>query len=329
MKLKKSQIFVIAAFSIAALLLTGVLVVGLKAEPAAAEKTGPRPYEYSQELDPDESGISAIDIDWRDGPVSLGYSSDGKLHLVERARKEMSGDDRMDVQIKSGVLTVRWDARWFRKWFNIGWFGPNDKELELLVPKELAGSLTALDVSNVSGTVEAAGFGADNIEISSVSGELRLEDCIAAESFSVNTVSGDVYLDNALGTESVSVSTVSGGIEARKVHSQKLRLNTVSGPCDLDGETEKLDCTTVSGGVDVLLEQCPEEAGLESVSGDLRLSLPAGSSFTADHDSLSGSFTCDFATEDLGGNKVRCGTGGGQIHMSTTSGNMQIEKPNT
>lgn len=327
MKLKKSQIFSIVAFSVAAVLLTAVLLIGLNAEPlAAAEADSPRPYENTQDLDPEESGIHSIDIDWRDGPVSMGYSSDGKIHLTERSRKKIGGEDRMEIQAKGGTLTVRWDGRWFRKWFNVGWFGPTDKELEVLVPKDLAGSLDVLDVSNVSGAVELAGFGADSLEASSVSGKLCLADCAAAQELSASTVSGDIYLDNTSGTEKMSVSTVSGGIEVQKGSSQKLRLNTVSGSCLFDGGAEDLSCTSVSGSVKVRLDQCPEEAELESVSGGLSLELPLNAAFTATHDSLSGSFFCDFPTEDLGGGKVRCGTGGGRIYMSTTSGDMRIEK---
>lgn len=330
-KLKKSQIFTIVTCGLAAVLLTMVLAAGLCADSFGFGPRGEparRGVESSQALDPQEEDIDSLEVKWLDGPVTVGLSPDGLIHITERSAKQLDEAHQMDVSVKSGRLAVRWDGQWFRRWFNVnlGWLGGRlDKELEVLLPAGLAGDLEELLVENTSDALRIADCHAQKTEVSTVSGSVTLQNCTGEEGLNLSTVSGEVVLEGGSGGEAVRISTVSGGVEARAVTCrEELNISTVSGGCRYQGTARVLHLDTVSGEMEAVLGSCPDQAALDSVSGGLRLELPEGAGFVASYSSISGAFDTDFPVERSGDGKARCGNGGGTIHMSTTSGNMGI-----
>ncbi len=329
--MKRSQKFTVAACTVAAVVLTCVLVVALAYDSFAfddeTEKIQ-RAYTNSETLDPAEVPVSSLEVSWVDGPVTIGHSPDGLIHITEKAHKAIDEGDRMDVSVKSGRLTVRWDSQWFRRWINLGFFGRNDKALEVLLPGELAAGLEEVSVSNTSGEITAEDLGADLMAVSSTSGDIGLKACTAEQGLSVDTVSGDIELEAVTGGERLGVHTTSGSVELEQAYSQELSLGTTSGSCQVEGRAEKLHMSSVSGKLEAELESVPEEARMEAVSGQLTLKLPKSAEFIAHYSSVSGNFSTDFSGEMEGGKSgsVRCGSSSSQIVMSTTSGNMKVEK---
>lgn len=327
-KLKKSHIFVIITFGIAAVLLTLVLIAGMHSDPFRPDPDpAPRTKTNSKTFDLEEYFIDSLDIDWLTGPVTVGISPDGQVHVTERSSKALDESERMDVEIGAGTLTIRWDGQWFRKFFNmdLSWLGKRDKELEVLLPRDVAQALVTVEVSNASDNMDISGCAAEDINISTISGTLNIRDC-SAESLEASSVSGSVVLTAVSSGEAMSVNTVSGGMELTAISAGELRLDTVSGSCKLDGQTEELSVSTISGDISASLRTQPLDVDMDSVSGTLNLGLPANAGFTVEHDSVSGSFSCAFPTEDLGGHRLRCGSGGASIRMNTTSGNMDVKR---
>ena len=152
--------------------------------------------------------------------------------------------------------------------------------------------------------------------------------CAAAEQLSASTVSGDIILTGTTCDEAMQLNTTSGSVSVEDGFSQELSISTVSGGCRYHGSASALFLHTVSGGMQAELNNSPDEAGMEAVSGSLRLALPEETGFTAEFRSVSGAFRTDFPVESASGKsgKARCGTGAAAIRMSTTSGDMSIEK---
>lgn len=327
--MKKRQIFTIAACAIAALFFTGVLAVGMMADPSdsALKSDAPRTHTNSKLIDLEETPVGSLDISWPSGPVTVGLSPDEQIHVTERCSSRLDKADRMQVEVKSGTLTIRWDSQWFRRFFNIslGWFGQPDKELEVLLPRDLAETLATVEINGASGGIEAASLSAAHLDLSTVSGAVVLEDC-SADQLTVNAVSGSITLSDVFAAESASVNTVSGGMELTDLRAKELVLDTVSGGCKLTGEADELTASTISGDMTASLKTSPKEVEMNSVSGALKLELPPTSGFTVEYDSVSGDFACNFSTEDLGGHRLRCGNGGADISMNTTSGSMDIKE---
>lgn len=142
-----------------------------------------------------------------------------------------------------------------------------------------------LSIDSVSARIEVSSINAQTIELDNVSGRCSFTDC-AAEEFRAETVSGEVEWNGAV---------------------QELQFGTVSA-----------DCIAAVPGT-------PQEIEMDSVSGDLRLSLPEISGFAASLDSTSGRPSISFPVTSA--HKIYIyGDSSCDISMSSVSGNLIIDK---
>ena len=104
-----------------------------------------------------------------------------------------------------------------------------------------------------------------------------------------------------------------------------LKINNVSGTIRVEGEFSDVDAETVSGDITLGLAIVPDRIAVDSVSGNITVSLPESASFTAQLDTVSGSLMCALPGT-FGEDKVVVGDGKANYHFSTVSGNLNIEK---
>lgn len=330
--MKKSQIFTIVAGSIAAILLTGVLIIGLQTDGfttgIAAGPDGPKHQnQVDIALDADEV-LEEVEVSWVAGQVELGRSQDEDIHIIESAHREIGEEDQMQASFSGGKLSVRWDGKWFRKWINWGIFnfGNSGKDLQILLPE--SSGLLNMQVSNTSGEILAQGFSAGDMAFSSTSGDLILRELQAAEGLALSTVSGDMELENIVCGE-LAASTTSGEMELKGLQADSAAVSTTSGDFQCEGTVNEIHASTVSGEVDFELANRPVEVEMESVSGGLALGIPRNEGFIASFSSVSGEFETDFG--EASGKKsgsVRYGSGGAEFDFNTTSGDMKIYQTN-
>ena len=136
------------------------------------------------------------------------------------------------------------------------------------------------------------------------------------KSITVETVSANVELMGG-SADTLAVSTTSGGITGPGLSAREYDFGTVSGDISLTAlpaGSSAIDCETVSGEVRISCTAHPDEIDFNSVSGNLRLTLPKGSCrYTLDFSTVSGDRdtdrfisggdeTCDITAETVSGN---------------------------
>jgi Toastrack DUF4097 len=202
------------------------------------------------------------------------------------------------VSHEAGILTITYeDLSWDGL---LGWLRPqrHSAEVTVTVPR---GCPTQLGVVNASAIV--SGISAN---------------------ISVKSVSGDITLDGVTGK--VDAKTVSGDLEARGLDGG-VAFNSVSGDLTLaGGSVLELDAKTVSGKVtaDVDLRA---DGGLRvtTVSGEVAVRLPAGTSAAVDLRSTTGRVRTGFdglhSARSPGSDTVTgtLGTGAGKLSVTTLS----------
>lgn len=144
------------------------------------------------------------------------------------------------------------------------------------------------------------------------------------QSLDISAVSADVtvLLQNA---RDVDVENVSGKTELRFETSGSVSVETVSGEVSFIGQCDEFECNSVSGDCDVFLYEDAKEITLESISGDLTVSLFKEYGFTASIDSTSGNIYSDYSTTVSGG-KHTYGDGKIRIEAETVSGDIFIRE---
>ena len=144
------------------------------------------------------------------------------------------------------------------------------------------------------------------------------------QSLDISAVSADVkvLLPEA---RDVEVENVSGKTELRLESSQSISVENISGEVSFIGQCETFECNSVSGDCNVYLSKDAKEITLESVSGDLTVSLFKQYGFTASIDSTSGNIYSDYSTTVSGG-KHTYGDGNVRIEAETVSGDIFIRE---
>ena len=143
-----------------------------------------------------------------------------------------------------------------------------------------------------------------------------LPDTLTLDKITVETVSADVELMGG-SVDALSINTMSGNITGPGLSAKEYELGTVSGDISLTAlpaGSSAIDCETVSGEVRISCTAHPDEIDFNSVSGNLRLTLPKGSCrYTLDFSTVSGDRdtdrfisggdeTCDITAETVSGN---------------------------
>lgn len=104
-----------------------------------------------------------------------------------------------------------------------------------------------------------------------------------------------------------------------------LDMDTASGDIYFTGKLNTLDLDAASASFYGMLENTPNRIDVDSMSGDLELTLPEDTGFTVTMDGMNSQFTSDFQTTVSNG-KYTYGDGRCRISMDAMSGDITIRK---
>lgn len=144
----------------------------------------------------------------------------------------------------------------------------------------------------------------DSIEIDAASARLELRDITVRE----------LEFDGASGTGSFENCTI-----------EELDIDTASGDIEYSGTLNTLDFDAMSAKLTARLSNHPRSMELDTMSGDVDLTLPADCGFTVRIETASSDFSTDFETSTQKGKHVH-GDGSCRIEISGMSGDVHIRK---
>lgn len=161
----------------------------------------------------------------------------------------------------------------------------SSKDIEILIPEIYANKIDKIYIDSVSSEVKTEGISVKKFKIDNVSGKIRIN----------------------------------------KTEAEAIDISTISGACEVEGKFNDVVLESVSGNMHIQSSVCPEKVSGDSISGDINLTIPPDSGFTAESDTVSGSFNCDFAVTTKGDTRISA-DGSSEFIFETVSGNIYINK---
>lgn len=275
------------------------------------------PYVYEEEV----KTLREIEVDWANGPITLNFHSGDLIQITETAKKEISEDEKLYLEVSGGKLSVKWNSSRLQ----LGVSREDAKQLELLIPEKFFETLESVQINSVSGDIGIDGLTAEETNFESVSGELHLSN-ITAERLTAETVSGDIFCRTVTAAEEISVTSNSGNIELTGMASSRTELDNTSGETAAEGTANTLECVSVSGDIKLDMQSWPVETVLENVSGNTEFFAPnAKDGFICNVSTVSGDFDCGFEVQKKG-NLYQCGAGVNSIEITSTSGDIELHE---
>lgn len=240
----------------------------------------------------------------------------GTLGSGSKGLSVTGGGSRLDIKVEGPEKSG---------WFDWGSSSRmEDSILDIRVPRD-----AELTIETVSADISVTGTGGSRLDVSSVSGKIRLDS--VAEELEVGSISGTIELSGA--GKRAHVDTVSGDIELR-ANRERMKLETVSGNITASSDSyREFSGSSVSG--DIVLRGKPvTDARLdaETMSGDVGVDLPADVSAHIEAETFSGRIRSDFGTveepEHGPGRSLDAtiGDGNTRVNIETFSGDITIRR---
>lgn len=285
--MKTNAIVRIVLYSIAILLLTGILVVGLTFDLFITDTSS-----YVENLPVAFDGVTShgalgaedimnLDIDWVSGSITILHDE----HTDQISIAETGSDNEKYAMVYSktgNTLNIQY-CKDSIKFPSLGLNVTVDKDLIITVPADW--TCDELTIDTASADVFIIDTKINEVEFNGASGVCYFENCTVGE----------------------------------------LSMDSASGNLEFTGVLYKLDFDGASADAMVNVSNIPTRIEMDSASGDLELYLPENCGFTCTLTSMSGNFQSDFDTITRKGNHVH-GDGSCKIEVDAMSGNVRIYK---
>ena len=253
----------------------------------------------------DMSSINNIFVDTVSSDVNIILSKDNniKVHFYGTA-SEMSKAPKLEANLNGDKLNI--SIKHSKQIMSIVNFNLNTK-LDVYIPENYKKS----------------------IDIETVSGEVSMDE-LQFDGFKIHTVSGDVDINSIIASVT-DFGSVSGSIDIKAISSKSNGFETTSGDVKIDSITGDIKAKSVSGSVTAIYKEFNNDIQAETVSGDVKLSLPQDSAFNIDFSTMSGDLDNEFpllVTGKIEKRNIKGTVGNGQktIRVETVSGDAALNK---
>lgn len=287
--MKRNAIARIIIWSLVAVLLTSLLVVGISSSPSSFFtgdwSLGGIGVTYKNSALYNVGGGTVTDefqnikVNWTNGKINIeAYDGeDTVISETEVAEKE----NKLRWRVEDGVLKIQQMAAGMR----FGLKQTPKKTLTVKIPSNVAEGLKAVTSDSVSAEVTITGISA---------------------------------------SDKIEIDTVSGGANLKNIKTEKLDIDTVSGSIKAAGEFTELESDSVSGDVTVSSATPLKKLDCDSTGGNIRLTIPKNSGFTLKADTVSGDISCGLPAVSESKNRRVCGDGSADFETDTVSGDLII-----
>lgn len=285
--MKTNAIVRIVLFSIAILVLTGVLITGLLADMFITDASS-----YVENLPVAFDGVTSqgavgaedvlnLDIEWVAGSITIQHAENtDQITIAE------TGNDNEKYAMVYSVTGNTLNIQYCKESIKFPSLGINvsvTKDLLITVPADW--TCDELSIVTASADLYISDMKINEIDFDGASGVCRFDNCTVG----------------------------------------KISMDSASGDLDFSGFLYKLDFDGASANCRISVSNVPTEIDIDSASGDLELYLPENCGFICTLSSMSGNFESDFETTRRNGSHVH-GDASCKIEVDAMSGNVRIYK---
>lgn len=144
------------------------------------------------------------------------------------------------------------------------------------------------------------------------------------DSLEIDAAAAEVEVSN-LTINEVDFDGASGICTFENCIVNDIEMDTASGDIRFIGELNTMDISAMSANCEVILSNVPRQIDMDSMSGDLDLTLPENCGFTVSMDAMSSDFSSDYETTTSNGHHIH-GDGSCRINIDAMSGDVAIHK---
>ena len=219
--------------------------------------------------------------------INIIQSSDQDVHYEYEQSSSYFNTRQSDINvnriIKEDTLYIMLDK------------GSNDNKLINLF---LAGSLSvsvpkgiaSLKIIGKQGDIDIIDLDIGHLEASTISGDISLNS-IKTRKTMLQTTNGDIDIDDCVGD--ITTKTVNGDVEVNDSKAKVIIINSSNGDVSLSSKVEELAVKSTNGDIDLAVDDQIKKMFIETMSGDISLSVAKKVTFSGCIESLRGDIDID------------------------------------
>lgn len=236
--------------------------------------------------------VDSVELHWASGAVRITTHTGSGIRLTETGYRNER--QQLRWRVRDGRLIIRAFAS------GLNWSLPG-KTLELSLPE---GSYRTLSIDTASAGITLSGpLSLDKLELDTASGSF------AADGITANDVSFD---------------SASGDCRMTDCTAAKFDMDTASGNATLSGSFDSVELDSASGDLELHAAAAPRKLETDTVSGRVRIYLPARAEFRAALDSVSGNLNVSDFAGTYRDDEFRCGEAENSYRFESVSGDVDI-----
>ena len=288
--------------------------------------------------------ISHIHISTINASIELLPSDDDICHIVLQDHEKLFHQVSVTSSASGTQLNIHQQRNW--QWYEMlyGLLQREDLSLRIYLPESEylllhadseSGDITVAPdfrfqtvyTHTADGNTKMTALSADNLTVSSLSGDLILRDVDAGQDAFLESISGFKQIEN-LTAANVTCNTSGGGTMLQNISANTLRASAASGAIHVLGGnfSDSSYLETVSGSIEIVDSGCGEQS-LQTASGSVTLQNVSGSSLNAG--SSSGAILIEDAyysgnllSRSTSGEILLAGVDAGTLELFSSSGDI-------
>jgi len=285
--MKTNAIIRIVLFSLAILVLLGILLMGLGLGLYLVDfdgSTSNTTVTQGSSVGFDADNVRELEIEWVAGTITINPADNtDQIHIIDSAVSDKKY--QMVCKQSPGKITIQFCEERYNSGFGFSINENISKDLEIFVPADWV--CEEMDIDAASASVAVSDLVIRKVDFDGASGDFHFENCLVGE----------------------------------------LDLDTASGDVNFSGTLDKLDVDAMSANCRIAVTNVPSQIDVDSMSGDLDLTLPEDCGFSVNTETMSGHFNTDFeVAADIRGGGFVHGDGACRIQLDAMSGDVVIRK---
>lgn len=239
--------------------------------------------------------------------IIISSTSEDKLRIVETSNSELKDEEKFTCH-KNGtkIEIIQGEHKPVSSLFNLGGF---NRKVEVFIPKSYK----------------------NDLEVSSRSGNLKINDDLNLNSIRCELSSGNLKSNGNLASNEIELKVSSGNMSVKEVLTKKYVINAASGNVNIDSISGSGEVEARSGNIEMTYKDIAEYSTVKANSGNVKLNVPRDLSFDFTGECGSGDIrsTFDINYKNRHGSKATVAVGLGpykKITVNTGSGNINLRE---
>lgn len=259
----------------------------------------------------DINAIDKINIKLISSDIKIIIKDQEKLNIKQYSNKKIPEKYFFKENNRATQINIEESNR--KMFFSL--FTPNIR-YEIIIPQKYQ---ETINISTISGDIEFTKYNNlltyQDINMSSVSGDILIKNNLKTTGVKFNTISGDINTQD-IKTKKLLINTTSGDITSNQLITNDSKIKTISGSIELDDITGKIKINTISGDVDINNILIMNSSKITTTSGDIDIKIDSQSTCSIHTNTISGDVD-SVSNKDKDSNLI--------LDLKTTSGDISID----